>query len=81
MLCRWMTFCPEWLTGSPNLDTSNVLNFWIYLVVRAASTLPLSFRHAEMFPVLVYEHYLGPRSTLADVGLLPRDCRVVAFNF
>lgn len=23
----WMTFAPEWLTGSPNLDTSN----WIYL--------------------------------------------------
>ncbi|KAH9950655.1 Emopamil-binding protein [Amylocystis lapponica] len=28
----WMTFCPEWLTGSPNLNTSNVLHFWIYLV-------------------------------------------------
>jgi hypothetical protein len=23
----WMTFAPEWLTGSPNLDTSN----WMYL--------------------------------------------------
>ena len=29
----WMTFCPEWLTGSPNLDTSNVLYFWVYLLV------------------------------------------------
>jgi hypothetical protein len=29
----WMTFCPEWLTGSPSLDTSNVLFFWVYLVV------------------------------------------------
>ena len=76
-----MTFCPEWLTGSPNLDTSNVLNFWVYLVVRAASTQLLSFHQAEMFPVLVYEHYLGPCSTLADAGLLPRTCRVVAFNF
>jgi len=28
----WMTFCPEWLTGSPSLDTSNVLFFWVYLV-------------------------------------------------
>lgn len=28
----WMTFCPEWLTGSPNLDTSNPLYFWVYLV-------------------------------------------------
>jgi hypothetical protein len=23
----WMTFAPEWLTGNPNLDTSN----WMYL--------------------------------------------------
>ncbi|KAH9985074.1 Emopamil-binding protein [Russula compacta] len=28
----WMTFCPEWLTGSPSLDTSNALFFWVYLV-------------------------------------------------
>ncbi|KDQ62524.1 hypothetical protein JAAARDRAFT_30426 [Jaapia argillacea MUCL 33604] len=28
----WMTFCPEWLTGSPNLDTSNPLYFWVYLM-------------------------------------------------
>ncbi|KAI0755023.1 Emopamil-binding protein [Daedaleopsis nitida] len=28
----WMTFCPEWLTGSPNLDTSNFLYLWVYLV-------------------------------------------------
>ncbi|RXW21504.1 hypothetical protein EST38_g4352 [Candolleomyces aberdarensis] len=27
----WMTFCPEWLTGSPNLSTSNVLHLWVYL--------------------------------------------------
>jgi len=27
-----MTFCPEWLTGSPSLDTSNPLFFWVYLV-------------------------------------------------
>lgn len=30
---RWMTFCPEWLTGSPNLNTSNALHLWVYLVV------------------------------------------------
>jgi hypothetical protein len=29
----WMTFCPEWLTGSPSLDTSNTLFLWVYLVV------------------------------------------------
>ncbi|KAF9005424.1 Emopamil-binding protein [Cyathus striatus] len=28
----WMTFCPEWLTGSPNLNTSNALYLWVYLV-------------------------------------------------
>ncbi|KAJ7069652.1 Emopamil-binding protein [Mycena amicta] len=28
----WMTFCPEWLTSNRNLDTSNVLFFWVYLV-------------------------------------------------
>ncbi|KAF8551676.1 Emopamil-binding protein [Imleria badia] len=28
----WMTFCPEWLTGSPNLNISNPLHLWVYLV-------------------------------------------------
>uniref|UniRef100_A0A8C6QJU0 Emopamil binding protein-like n=2 Tax=Nannospalax galili TaxID=1026970 RepID=A0A8C6QJU0_NANGA len=28
----WMTFCPEWLTGNPNLNTSNWLYLWVYLV-------------------------------------------------
>ncbi|KAF2015400.1 Emopamil-binding protein [Aaosphaeria arxii CBS 175.79] len=27
----WMTFGPEWLTGSPNLDTSNWMYLWLYL--------------------------------------------------
>ena len=26
-----MTFCPEWLTGSLNLDTSNFMYKWLYL--------------------------------------------------
>jgi len=39
-----MTFCPEWLTGSPNLDTSNILNFWVYLVVRVTPTPQFSSR-------------------------------------
>lgn len=26
-----MTFAPEWLTGSPNLDTSNWMYLWLYL--------------------------------------------------
>ena len=28
----WMTFAPEWLTGSRNLDTSSPLYLWVYLV-------------------------------------------------
>ncbi|EWC47172.1 hypothetical protein DRE_03541 [Drechslerella stenobrocha 248] len=27
----WMTFAPEWLTGSPALDTSNWMYLWLYL--------------------------------------------------
>ncbi|KAG8989695.1 hypothetical protein FRB94_004167 [Tulasnella sp. JGI-2019a] len=27
----WMTFAPEWLTGSPNLVTSNFMYLWVYL--------------------------------------------------
>lgn len=27
-----MTFAPEWLTGSQNLDTSNFMFLWVYLV-------------------------------------------------
>lgn len=27
----FMTFAPEWLTGSPNLSTNNWLHLWIYL--------------------------------------------------
>ncbi|EKJ75733.1 hypothetical protein NXS19_012240 [Fusarium pseudograminearum] len=28
----FMTFCPEWLVGNPNLDTSNFMYLWVYLV-------------------------------------------------
>lgn len=27
----WMTFCPDWLIGSPSLNTSNWLYLWVYL--------------------------------------------------
>ncbi|KAH8114373.1 Emopamil-binding protein [Phellopilus nigrolimitatus] len=30
----FITFGPEWLTGCVNLDTSNALYFWVYLIVR-----------------------------------------------
>jgi len=28
----WMTLCPEWLTDNINLDTSNWMYLWLYLV-------------------------------------------------
>jgi hypothetical protein len=28
----FMTFCPEWLTGNENLDASNFMFKWVYLV-------------------------------------------------
>ncbi|MBA7492100.1 hypothetical protein ES702_02649 [subsurface metagenome] len=28
----FMTFAPEWLSGSPNLDTANPMYMWVYLV-------------------------------------------------
>lgn len=27
-----MTFCPEWLVHNDNLDTSNFMYLWVYLV-------------------------------------------------
>uniref|UniRef100_H2MW83 EBP like n=1 Tax=Oryzias latipes TaxID=8090 RepID=H2MW83_ORYLA len=28
----WMTFCPDWLLGSPHLNTSRWIYLWVYLV-------------------------------------------------
>ncbi|XP_041523153.1 emopamil-binding protein-like [Microtus oregoni] len=28
----WMTFFPEWLVGSPNINTESWLYFWVYLL-------------------------------------------------
>ena len=28
----FMTFCPEWLTGNANLDTTNFMYKWVYLI-------------------------------------------------
>jgi len=28
----FMTFAPEWLSGNPNLDTSNFMYLWVYLI-------------------------------------------------
>jgi hypothetical protein len=29
----WMTFCPDWLVGSPNLNTANPLHLYVYLLL------------------------------------------------
>lgn len=31
MKSGFMTFAPEWLSGSSNLDTSNFMYLWVYL--------------------------------------------------
>lgn len=31
LLIGFMTFAPEWLTGSQNLDTTNWMYTWVYL--------------------------------------------------
>ncbi|KAJ6621854.1 Emopamil binding protein-domain-containing protein [Mycena sp. CBHHK59/15] len=41
----WMTFCPEWLTGSPNLDTSNALFLWVYLVFMNVMSVRRCYNH------------------------------------
>lgn len=56
-----MTFCPEWLTGSPNLDTSNPLYLWVYLFVsavvqcRCGQPFLLSAPVSFLRPTLVHE--------------------------
>jgi hypothetical protein len=70
-----MTFCPEWLTGSPNLNTANWLHFWVYLVV--GFTLSIDLHHIIVNIIfactaLVYErhvsHSLPSNSDLLNVG-------------
>ena len=57
----WMTFCPEWLTGSPNLDTSNALFFWVYLVVSFLLRLLLVTRITLFFLCAeVHERHVCP---------------------
>jgi hypothetical protein len=65
----WMTFAPEWFTGSPNLDTSNWMYLWLYLTLfnglwvviplwvlyEAYKTLNSSISQAEMVDLV---HYL-----------------------
>ena len=63
-----MTFCPEWLTGSPNLDTSNALYLWVYLVVRLYFFFPVTSELMERptcsIKLKVDEPHVGIRCSL-----------------
>jgi len=69
---RWMTFCPEWLTGSPNLNTSNPLYLWVYLFVRH---ICLRVKVLMLMVPVVHEHSLGGDPSLAHVRLLRIHCQ------
>uniref|UniRef100_A0A8C1V2P1 EBP like n=1 Tax=Cyprinus carpio TaxID=7962 RepID=A0A8C1V2P1_CYPCA len=46
----WMTFCPDWLTGSPNLNTSNWLYLWVYLVFFNGVWVIVDLRRMHQYP-------------------------------
>ncbi|KAH9868001.1 hypothetical protein IAQ61_007308 [Plenodomus lingam] len=64
----WMTFAPEWFTGSPNLDTSNWMYLYLYLIffnglwlvfpawilVEAYRALDAGMSQAEMVDLVAY---------------------------
>ena len=56
-----MTFAPEWLTGNPNLDTSNFMYLWVYLFFFNMLWV--------VFPLWVmYEAYGAIQSAFAKAG-------------
>lgn len=92
----WMTFCPEWLTGSPNLNTSNWLYLWVYLVVCVYTTwdvlqpclillLPSLWTLCEHILLSFYRHLtfyvqLGHHSHRADGRLIWLHCTLSPHN-
>lgn len=72
----FMTFAPEWLTGSPNLDTSNFIFLWIYLV----------FFNAGLWVVIplwiLYESYQAINDAFAtsSKGRIPRTWQTPVAN-
>lgn len=53
-----MTFCPDWLIGSPNLNTSNWLYLWVYLVVCLSFITNVDV-DATSCPLTVHEYYVS----------------------
>ena len=54
--CRWMTFCPEWLIGSPSLDTSNALYLWVYLFVSPSVTFHFL---SVLMPLFFHDQFMN----------------------
>ncbi|KAF2875093.1 Emopamil-binding protein [Massariosphaeria phaeospora] len=59
----FMTFAPEWLTGSPNLDTSNWMYLWLYLVFFNGLWV--------VFPLwILYEAYAAMSSAMSQAEMV-----------
>jgi hypothetical protein len=59
----WMTFAPEWFTGSPNLDTSNWMYLWVYLVFFNGLWV--------VFPLwILYEAYKAMSSAMSQAEMV-----------
>ncbi|KAF2638595.1 Emopamil-binding protein [Massarina eburnea CBS 473.64] len=59
----WMTFAPEWFTGSPNLDTSNWMYLWLYLTFFNGLWV--------VFPLwIMYEAYQAMSSAMSQAEMV-----------
>ena len=80
----WMAFGPEWLTGSPNLVTSNPLFLWVYLFVRRSSPLSEDFcsirasvhEHDASYPFLAK----FPLANVCSWVIVPLGLMVNSYN-
>ncbi|KAH9969890.1 Emopamil-binding protein, partial [Russula dissimulans] len=55
----WMVFCPEWLIGSPHLNTSNPSNFWVLV-----SSCPIPLIWVIVDVLLLYDSYVNIAGSL-----------------
>ena len=55
----WMTFCPEWLTGSKNLNTTNPLYLWVYLFVSSANPIYCIEKYKLTNYIIVNERHVS----------------------
>ncbi|KAF8527470.1 Emopamil-binding protein [Hysterangium stoloniferum] len=62
----FMTFAPSWLEGSANLNTSNWLYFWVYLVVSLLLFAELGFIKKTRFQFMNMIWVVIPFALLCD---------------